>query len=431
MGAGRLEDLVEPDAEPRPAVRPDLERVRAERHLPAVRGGRIGRRTRTTSSRASASPISSTTGRCARRRRAVLQRRPEHERAVADEPADDRRDSGQQRWPRRISRPTRSTGRCRPTPRRCSGSATSTTRPGACCAICQEQAPIPDLRARHAQPGRARSASPTSSATTWRSRSTTSTPRSRDEKVGVPGQRQHHVQSRHRHPLSVFGRRASRRFPLYGVVGMIPHIGQSDYHGLQTSFTKRMSQPLAGVAHLYAGRPLGPGSAAAQRLHPGAVPGRAGSRRRTLAGGNRSAASAGVQRHLAGGARLPGERHLLLRLRPAHAGRLRLRRAWLRRSPASTACGWMTPSDRMVRSFRAKASSGSRSTASRCGSSSASRSAAAGRSLASSKCSTCSTGRTTASTTPPRPARHTGSQYRAQNLSYAPRTVQLGFRLTF
>jgi len=32
-----------------------------------------------------------------------------------------------------------------------------------------------------------------------------------------------------------------RAFPLYGVVGMIPHIGRSDYHGLQTSFTKRMS----------------------------------------------------------------------------------------------------------------------------------------------------------------------------------------------
>jgi hypothetical protein len=34
---------------------------------------------------------------------------------------------------------------------------------------------------------------------------------------------------------------ARRAFPLYGVVGMIPHTGQSDYHGLQTSFTKRMS----------------------------------------------------------------------------------------------------------------------------------------------------------------------------------------------
>ena len=59
----------------------------------------------------------------------------------------------------------------------------------------------------------------------------------------------------------------------------------------------------------------------------GAVPGGAGPGRRTVAGGDRSAASAGVQRHLAGGPRLPGERHLLLRFGPAHPDRLRLRRA--------------------------------------------------------------------------------------------------------
>ena len=34
---------------------------------------------------------------------------------------------------------------------------------------------------------------------------------------------------------------ARRAFPTYGVVGMIPHTGQSDYHGLQTAVTKRMS----------------------------------------------------------------------------------------------------------------------------------------------------------------------------------------------
>ena len=39
---------------------------------------------------------------------------------------------------------------------------------------------------------------------------------------------------------------AHRAFPLYGVIGMIPHIGQSDYHGLQTNFTKRMSQHWQG-----------------------------------------------------------------------------------------------------------------------------------------------------------------------------------------
>jgi outer membrane receptor protein involved in Fe transport len=39
---------------------------------------------------------------------------------------------------------------------------------------------------------------------------------------------------------------AHRAFPQYGVVGMIPHIGRSDYHGLQTSFTKRMSHNWQG-----------------------------------------------------------------------------------------------------------------------------------------------------------------------------------------
>jgi outer membrane receptor protein involved in Fe transport len=37
-----------------------------------------------------------------------------------------------------------------------------------------------------------------------------------------------------------------RAFPLYGVVGMSPMTGQSDYHGLQTSFTKRMSNHWQG-----------------------------------------------------------------------------------------------------------------------------------------------------------------------------------------
>ena len=37
-----------------------------------------------------------------------------------------------------------------------------------------------------------------------------------------------------------------RAFPTYGVIGMFPHTGQTDYHGLQTSFTKRMSSHWQG-----------------------------------------------------------------------------------------------------------------------------------------------------------------------------------------
>ena len=72
---------------------------------------------------------------------------------------------------------------------------------------------------------------------------------------------------------------------------MIPHIGQSDYHGLQTSFTKRMSQRWQGsLTYTLAGLwdqdppPLSGFTA-------GHLPGGAGPRRRTVAGGNRSAAS--------------------------------------------------------------------------------------------------------------------------------------------
>jgi hypothetical protein len=39
---------------------------------------------------------------------------------------------------------------------------------------------------------------------------------------------------------------AHRAFPQFGVVGNIPHIGKSDYYGLQTSFTKRMSNHWQG-----------------------------------------------------------------------------------------------------------------------------------------------------------------------------------------
>ena len=39
---------------------------------------------------------------------------------------------------------------------------------------------------------------------------------------------------------------ARRAYPLYGVIGMIPHTGRSDYRGLQSSFTKRMSHNWQG-----------------------------------------------------------------------------------------------------------------------------------------------------------------------------------------
>ena len=55
-----------------------------------------------------------------------------------------------------------------------------------------------------------------------------------------PGQRERHVQSRDRHPVSASDV-AHRAYPAFGLIGDIPHIGLSDYYGVQSSFTKRMA----------------------------------------------------------------------------------------------------------------------------------------------------------------------------------------------
>ena len=216
---------------------------------------------------------------------------------------------------------------------------------------------------------------------------------------------------------------AHRAFPLYGVVGMIPHIGQSDYHGLQTNFTKRMSQRWQGsltytLAGLWDQDPP-----PVSGFTDGPVPGGAGSRRRTIAGGNRSAASAGLQRHLAGRSRLPGERDLFLRFRPAHAGRLRLRCA---RTPdhqhRSPAAGWH---DHPARSLRRPADSPRRVAAA------AARAAARPAAIDGFvEVFNLFNRANYGATTSPRPVRHTGSAIPSPNLSYAPRTLQLGFRFT-
>ena len=124
MGARRLENRRAADRQSRIAVRPDLERVRAERGVPAVRDARsaAGREQHPATSGLRVSVVRSDGG--SRRHRALLQRHPEHERPLAAEPADDRGDPRQQRWAARTSRPTRSTGRCRRTSRPSSDSVT-------------------------------------------------------------------------------------------------------------------------------------------------------------------------------------------------------------------------------------------------------------------------------------------------------------------
>jgi hypothetical protein len=90
VGAGRLESDQQADAEPRRPLRPDLERVRAERDVPAVRvgGPSAGREQPPAASRLRLHAHRQDGA--ARWRGSLLQRRAEHERAVADEPADHR-----------------------------------------------------------------------------------------------------------------------------------------------------------------------------------------------------------------------------------------------------------------------------------------------------------------------------------------------------
>ena len=58
-----------------------------------------------------------------------------------------------------------------------------------------------------------------------------------------------------------FSDASHRPFPLYGIVGIDPFNGRSNYHGLQTSFTKRMSHHWQGsltytLSGLWTGDPL-------------------------------------------------------------------------------------------------------------------------------------------------------------------------------
>ncbi len=121
---GRLENRVAPHGQSRVALRPDLERVRAERRVPAVRDARsaAGRQQLPAAVRVRLSALRSDghPGRL----RAVLQRHPEHERPVAAESADDRRHSSQQRRTPRLCRQPVQRAAADATSRRSNDSAT-------------------------------------------------------------------------------------------------------------------------------------------------------------------------------------------------------------------------------------------------------------------------------------------------------------------
>ncbi len=172
--------------------------------------------------------------------------------------------------------------------------------------------------------GKTLSASPTSLETSCRCRPITCTPGPATRNMWI----QDNVNLTFNPATGIpypFSDAAIARFPL-GNRRDDPFNGSSDYHGFQTCFTKRMSHHWQGSLTYTLGG-LWTGTAAAERAYRGEIPGSEGYWRRMIARGNRSEASAGLQRHLGGGTRLPGERHLLLRVRPADSGLLRLRRA--------------------------------------------------------------------------------------------------------
>ena len=172
-----------------------------------------------------------------------------------------------------------------------------------------------------------------------------------------------------------------------------------------------LQRPVAGVGQLHAVVAVQRRPEAAERPASGDDPARRRLRRRVDARRDRPASPRGAQRRLPGRPRLPGERHLLLRLRRALRHDLRRRSARSSRAPStSRACV------RTARSCRATTSWATRSTAWTCGCSSASRSAAAPRSTASSRYSTCST----AGTTAPYTTDEASPQYRPADAEHQP-----------
>ena len=158
--------------------------------------------------------------------------------------------------------------------------------PGCLLRDLQEQAPFPTSRSRRTA-GRPRSAWRTRSATRWRSRSTTSTRRAATRSHS--GQRQPHVQSRHRHPVPVLGRRSPR------VSGVRRDRDDAAYRQLRLpraadELHEAAEQPLAGLGHLHAVGVWDQDPAAAQRVQRSPV------RRAPDLGGERSLAATD-QRH--------------------------------------------------------------------------------------------------------------------------------------
>ena len=135
-------------------------------------------------------------------------------------------------------------------------------------AICRSSSDRPSSSTCHA-PSRHRSASSASSATRCRFEADYVYSKGRDEKDVVDNiNLTFNPATGANYPSS---NRALRPYPDWGVVSMNTHLARSAYHGLQTGFTKRFSNQLAGVGDLYALGPLERRHEAVQRSRAGPV----------------------------------------------------------------------------------------------------------------------------------------------------------------
>ena len=235
-----------------------------------------------------------------------------------------------------------------------------------------------------------------------------------------------------------FSNIAARVYPEWGYVNGEYMQGWSNWHAFVTSVTKRFSDRWQFSGNYTFGAvkdSVGPpcqtvrAKRRGQRSPLRRDPVRVGARHRGRVHvcRDRSAPSRGGQRHLGRRTRIPVERPLLLRLGHAHR-RYLLRRA----SRSTTACpaGTRRRDDGSIIERNSFVGDGAR-TAWTCDSSSASGWAATGRSTASSRCSTCSTTRTSGRSRHDVSSPDYGKPVYNPDVAYGARSAQLGFRFAF
>ena len=226
----------------------------------------------------------------------------------------------------RTLRSTRGTGRCRKPRIWSRPSATSTSCPGASGASLGQTIVPPERRVSVQLSGVDRRAA----ADRHRhGRDRRLLVQRRDARIACTGYNINlTLQPRDRPELSRSPTSIAARIPSGAQVPMDIFEGRNNYHGLETSFTKRMSNRWqASGTYTLSGSGMAQPDPWSGVMNPVAVRRCGAARRRLRAGGHRPASPRRLQRHLAGRLRVAVERPLLLRVRAAIRDDLRRRRA--------------------------------------------------------------------------------------------------------